>query len=145
MQLKHFGTTTDEEGQKILDGRVRPNTSRVTKSNLKVLSECLVEKDLKTFDEFTNAELPNLLVRFYLDLRKSDCELYKLQSLKCIRAGINRHTNETRNLDIIADPSFSQANEVFKGVSVKTKSAGKGFTKSKRPIHPDDVDTMTQY
>ena len=43
------------------------------------------------------------LTNFCSDLSKNDGDIYKIQSLKCIRVGINRHTKEHRNIDIISD------------------------------------------
>ena len=71
---------------------------------------------------------------------KVDGSTYKLQSIKCIQADINRYTKEFRNLDITADPRFTTANEVFKAVAVKYKSTGKAATKSKK--HPHDLQTV---
>ena len=45
-----------------------------------------------------------------------------------------------RNIDIIKDLHFVQANEMFKGMAVIIRKVGKGFTKSIVPI--DDTDLM---
>ena len=60
-------------------------------------------------------------------------------------SGIIRYTKEHRNLDIISDVRFSHANEVFNGAATKNKVMGKGVTKPKNPIHPDDLDKMILY
>lgn len=70
---------------------------------MKALADYLEEKHLKSLDDTTDEELPDLLFNFYTDLRKVDGGLYKLQSLKCIRAGLNHHMKDKRNLDIIKD------------------------------------------
>ena len=89
LKVKRFVTTSEEDKQKLLDGRLKTNTKLATKSNLKALTDYLLEKDLKTFDQFTTNELPDLLENFYSDYRKNDGDIYKIQSLKCMRAGIN--------------------------------------------------------
>ena len=119
LKFAHSGATIPEEKQELLEARNKKNTNHATKSNLKVQADCLGEKQLKTFEEFHDDELPDMLDTFYSDLRRKDGELYKLQSLKCIRAGINRYTKEHRNIDITADPSFSIANECFKACAVR--------------------------
>ena len=66
--------------------------------------------------------------------------MYKLQSLKRIKAGINRHLKESRN--IIADVHFSKADEMFKGVSKERRINGKGSTKSYKEINQANVSKL---
>ena len=72
-------------------------------------------------DEITTEQLPDALENFYSEITKkkigSGTAEYKNSTLKCIRAGINRYYKSNRSLDIIADPKFIQANEMFKGMS----------------------------
>ena len=68
-----------------------------------------------------------------------------MQSIKCIRAGINHWTKEHENIEIIADVRFSKANEMFKAVTTKLKLVGKGFTKSKETIKPNDMKEISAY
>ena len=56
--------------------------------------------------------------------------------------GILRHT---RNIDIISDTRFSKANEMFRAVATRTRKIGKGTTKPKQPIHPDDLLKIANY
>lgn len=116
-----FGSSTSKEKDDILDGRHKENTQRATKNSVKILTDYLAEKKLKRLEELENSELPDILLDFYCNLRKAKGGEYKLQTLKCIRAAINRHTKTTRNLDIISDLSFTKANEMFKGVSTKAR------------------------
>lgn len=113
-----------------------------------MLNECLQEHMQNTFDEIDNKDLPDILYDFYTDLRKTDGEHYKLQSLKCVCAGINQYTKEHRNLDIIKDIGFTRSNEMFSAVSKKykkNKKKGLATTKSYPPIEPEDLGRLAQY
>ena len=84
-----FAFTSVEDKQKLLDERGANNTKRATKSNLKTFTDYLTERDLNKLEDIPNDDLPSILYDFYTDLRKVDGQLYKLQSIKCIRSGIN--------------------------------------------------------
>lgn len=112
---------------------------------IKILTDYLAEKKLKPLDELQNEELPDILYHFYTNLRKAKGGEYKLQSLKCIRAGINRYTKANRNLDIINDIRFTKTNEMFKAVSTKARKEGRGSTRSTPPIEPEDLTLLAKY
>lgn len=50
-----------------------------------------------------------------------------------------------RNLDIIADLSFTTTNEIFKAVSTKARKEGLGSTKSTPPIELPDLIKCNKY
>ena len=120
---------TDQQLQEILEEKDAKNTKRATKSTLKIFTDYLCEKGYPQLEDIEDLDLPDILFRFYGDLRRTDGEEYKLQSIKCIRAGLNRHTKAKRNLDIISDVRFTQANELFKGKSKVICKQGKGSTR----------------
>lgn len=140
-----FGSSTKKDKINILSEKDRKSTQRATKNMVKILTDYLAEKKLKPLDELLNEELPDILLDFYTNLRKAKGGEYKLQSLKCIRAGLNRYTKSTRNLDIIKDIRFTQTNEMFKAVSTKARREGRGSTKSTPPIEPEDLTVLAGY
>lgn len=142
---KRFASTTSNEKEKLFDERVKKNTQRATKNAIKTLSEYLDEKDHKKLEEIADDDLPEILLNFYTDLRKVDGGQYKLQTLKCLRAGINRFTKEKRNLDIIQDVRFTRTNEMFKAVTTQARREGRGSTKSYPPIEEEDLAKLAQY
>lgn len=142
---KCFASSNDEEKEKIMEDRNKKNTQRATKNVIKTINDYLTEKEKKAFDELSDDELPAILLDFYTDLRKVDGGMYKLQTLKCLRAGINRYTKEKRNLDIIKDVKFTKTNEMFKAVSAKARKEGRGSTKNYPPIEDDDMAKLAQY
>ena len=143
--LGRFAATSEEERNKILSDRHRKNTDRATKSNMKILSEYLLEKGYPPLLEICDEALPDLFEKFYTDLRKMDGDIYKITSLKCIRAGINHEMKQTRNIDIILDTRFVKANEMFRGVTKQAKKQGKGVIKGTKDISDDDMEKIGQY
>ena len=142
---RHFYSKTEEEIASILEGRSAKNMKRATKSNIKTFHDYLHEKSMPNLDDLDMNELPVILENFYPNLQRVNGEDYKLQSLKCIRAGINRWTKENRNIDIISDVHFTKANEIFKGVSKIAHQTAKASTKSYPTIVHEDLERLANY
>lgn len=141
-----FKKVTSEKKEEIFDGRKRDSTKRATKLWMKCLNDYLAENDLPNSEEIETDQLPKVLEDFYVELRKADCEgEYKLSTLKCIRAAINRHYKEKRCLDILADKRFIRSNEMFQGVTRRAKFEGRGETQSKPAIEPEDLEALNTY
>lgn len=144
--VSRFGSLKDNDHQDILDERVKKNTQKATKVWLKVVSAYMKEKNLGVcIDEVTTEELPNFLFKFYSEVRKDNAEIYSNTSLKAMRAAINRYIKETRSIDIVSDPKFMRTNELFKGVQLQGKKAGKGTVKHKDHIEPQDLERLQDY
>ena len=95
--------------------------------------------------EILDADLPALLDEFYCKAKPIKGENYAIQTLKCIQAGLNRYFKKNRNIDIISDPRFIMANEVFKSVAVDAKKKGMGVVKSTKPISQPDLIKIGDY
>ena len=119
--------------------------------------------EIETID---SADLPKILSDFYTEVKKKDtppkktkkgakaAEIsdncpedleYKNSSLHCMQAALNRYFKEQRGLDIIANPNFIQANEMFKGVTKKGRCEGRGSAEHKKPISEGDMDKLSNY
>lgn len=145
-EFQRFKTVKPKEKDNIYEERIRPNTQKATKLWVNCFKDYLKEKKLATLEETLTENLPNILSDFYTELRKADGENdYKISTLKCIRAALNRHFKEKRGVDIISDPRFIQANEMFKGVARKAKKEGRGEVDSKPPIEPEDLKKISDY
>lgn len=140
-----FGNATEKQKDDLLEDRHKQATIKATKTALNTLMDYLREKKLKPLDELENHELPQIPLDFYANLKKVKGGEYKLQTLKCIRAGLNRFTKQHSNLDIINDVAFSKTNEMFKAVTTKARKSGLGSTKSTPPIELDDLAKCAQY
>ena len=140
-----FYSKSNDDIASILERRNAKNTKQATKSNIKTFHDYLVEKQFPKLEDIDMNDLPKILENFYPNLRRVDGEDYKLQSIKCIRAGINRWTKSNRNTDIIGDVRFTKANEIFKGVSKIARENGKGTTKSTPVIAQEDLERIPNY
>ena len=67
-------------------------------------------------EEMEKGELAKCLERFYLSARQKDGSYFKSTTLRCIRAGLDRHLQRlelTKPFSIITDPEFLQANKAL--------------------------------
>ena len=140
-----FGSSSEDEKAKILEGRNRPNTNKSTQTALGCLNAYIEAKGLKTLDLHTNDELPKLLESFYADARTVKGELYHVQTMKSMRSNLNRWFKEKRDVDVIEDIRFNKANLMFKGAKVRSKKAGKGVRKSTAVICDEDFANLAHY
>jgi hypothetical protein len=135
-----FGSSTDEDISKILDENDALGTKKATKSSLMCLQQYIIETNNDiNFDNYSTQELSSLLVNFYADARKKNGEKYKLSALKSIRFGLARHFSSEHNIDIIKDPAFRKANEVFQAVSVGLKRIGLAKVDHTPPIEENEL------
>ena len=58
---------------------------------------------------------------FYIEARKEDGSAYSKSILNGIRFGLNRHFLSARDINIINDPAFREANKVFSAKCVELK------------------------
>ena len=131
---------TDVEKKRILDGKDKRNTQRATERAVEQLKCYLKVKNLPDLDVTTDTELANILSDFYpaVQPQKQDQDC-SVQSLKCLRADLNRYFKTTRNLNIINDDRFIGCNEMFRGVCVEAKHKGRGVKHSYPPISDEDM------
>jgi integrase len=82
------------------------------------------------FEKESVADLAKHLYRFYGEARTKDGETYSKSSMRGIRAAINRHMrNKHRNIDLVKDSEFSEANMVFDGYLKEIRREGKDTSK----------------
>ena len=88
-----------------------------------------------------------ILKIFYSEIKsvKTKDGHYSNSSLKTMRVALNRYFKQTRSLDIISNPLFFKANNLFGGVQHINKEEGQGTVKHKNPIFPEDLEKLHQY
>ena len=145
LKLSQFGATTPAEKKEILDKRNANNTNRATKSAMMTFMEYLREKQLPSVVDLDMEPLSDILTDFYTNLHKTDGDNYKLQSIKCIRAGINRYMKAEKGVDIIANDKFVKVNEMFRGVDKQLRMSGLGSVKNTPVITEEDLSRIAQY
>ena len=103
---------------------------KANKKAERVLRNCLTETRTPdiNFENFTAEMLADTLSTFYFNARTVDGQMYKSLSSEGLRHGLNRVLQgppNNRNIDIIKDPEFRGANDIFKSAMQELKSAGK--------------------
>ena len=88
LELQRFRTTSDTERENILNERNTKNTKRATKSSMAIFMDYLKEKNYPDLHDIPDSELPDIMLKFYTDLKKVDGQNYCVQSMKCICVGI---------------------------------------------------------
>ena len=68
----------------------------------------MIKKKANVIEEACDADLPDVLYRFYSEVRKvkgddNEDTTYSNSTLRCIRSGINRYMKQQRGIDIISD------------------------------------------
>lgn len=148
-----FAVVTDEDINIVMEKRQAKATKYSTKSAVKTFTDFLLQTGIMTVgdeesdDDFTEWEIPKLadaLKRFYVGARSKTGELYKKSTLNGIKFGIARHIKEKCSIDIVGDPAFTEANQVFKGQVVELKRQGKASTDHYPEIEPEDLSKMYQ-
>lgn len=94
------------------------------------------------FENLSSDSLCQLLRTFYAEVRNAKGEEYHIQSLVCVRAGINRYLNSppfSRAINIMHDPSFIAANNVFLGIIKRKRREAKHTAERHGAITREDL------
>lgn len=128
MASSRFANLSDDDMQKLLNGRLSTCTKDVIKTALSTLHAYAQSKgeNLNEVECFSVENLSSFLGRFYAELRKTDGSLYARNSLLTIRYGLQQHFKKLSKIDIITDNEFQSANSIFAAVLVHLKHEGKG-------------------
>ncbi len=89
------------------------------------------------FQDLSPTELAKLLRRFYAEVRNKEGQQYNHNTMKSIRASINRHLTSppyNKPIDICKDSVFKEANNVFQGILKENKRTGNDKTKKTQAI-----------
>ena len=84
--MLRFATASNTDIEEIIAGKDAENTKKVTNTLFNVLLSYCKEKDLSfVVDSISREELNNILCHFYVEVRKSDGNLYKTTSFHALR------------------------------------------------------------
>ncbi|KAK3088834.1 hypothetical protein FSP39_024307 [Pinctada imbricata] len=141
-----FASRTEKE---MSDIRTKLSSKNTIKSNRRaagILRSYLIEKHQPSnFEDFDTFRLNEILSHFYMDLRKSDGDKYKVTSLENIRHSLNRYLQAPpydRNIDLIKGLEFREANLNFRAVLAELKREGKGFIQHHEIISDKDMQIL---
>ena len=104
-------------------------------------------KDTTTLiEQQTKAELNTFLQRFYLSVRQTNGEPFKVSSLKAIRAAIDRYLKQApinKPWSIVGDYEFKKANDTQNAVCKNLMKEGKvGTVVHKTPITSEQLQKL---
>ena len=136
-----------EEKKELLDGKDKKSTQRATVGAVRHFNDFIHSKNMSNMQEIkSRSELNDILMEFYPAIQPiKDDEDYCVQTLKCIRSGLNRHIRKEFGWDICNDSDFVKSNEMFKAICVEAKKKGKGVRNSYQPISPVDLERIAEY
>ena len=93
-----FKSRSDTEKKELLNGKDKQSTQKATESAVRLLKTYLFEKGYKELEAIPDVDLSNILYDFYSEVKPKKEDNYSVQTLKCIRAGLNRHFRKERAL-----------------------------------------------
>ena len=118
LSLNRFKTVTTEGENEVLKKRKAENTNKSTKLWLDCFDDYLNQKGHGCIDTVTELDLPQILEKFYVEVRSQkaktdnvvgaedeiEYEEYTNNSLRSLRAALNRHFKLKLNVNIIDNP-----------------------------------------
>ena len=140
-----FKALNTDERKKLLDGKDKASTQRATKSYIDPFRHYLHVKNLPNIEQINVLDLGDILSDFYSCVKPQKKDDYTVQSLKCLRSGLNRYFRKERDIDITSDALFVKANEMFEAVKVNAKKQGLGMKKLTNPISEVDLERIAEY
>ena len=140
MEAVRYATVGEKELDAIIYEKDAKNTHKATLFSWNCFLSYLKEKNIVIdVEKITKVELDNILITFYVELRKQDGELYTKTAFRAIRHGLQRKFKSLRQLDIIDDPAFTKSDTVFKAQCVQLKKKGLAKVEHKPPICSEDI------
>ena len=127
MLLTH-GTKFLKKGLKASQYRLKRLTKELQTHPGSYLNE--KNQDVK-FELYSAKQLNDVLKHFYLEARKPDGEMNKINSLESFRYSLNRYLKSPpylKDFDILKHEAFNESNLVFKTALTELKANGKGAT-----------------
>ena len=156
----HFGTGLSQEDEDISDNRFAvisdkditemmkkksaKNTVKSTHTAVNILTTYCQQTGIEeNLNDMTATNLNSLLCKFYISARTEKGELYKINSMRSIRSGLQRHfLEQVFSYDILSHHEFKEANICFENMLKNIKTAGKGETEHYPEIEPEDLKKL---
>ncbi|CAC5413933.1 KCTD1_15 [Mytilus coruscus] len=128
----HFAVLSEADRDILLCNKNAESTKVATKFAVKTFHDCLDQ----------------LLAKFYPLLRNMNGEKYAVQSLRSIRAGIQRYYTEPPRrweINIISGENFTRSKAMFEAVCVDLEKNGLGVVTHKPVINDEDMAKISNY
>ena len=160
VKKQRFKTVSDAEKEIVLKKRKAENTNLSTQQWITCLREYLIEKQLPELESIQNAQLGEILGKFYLEARKKRVpyidvtadenqeevnDSYKTTSLRAARGAFTRYFKDTRKIDIRTHDDFVECNQIFLSQTKVNKEKGLGSIENKPTITDQDMRKIHEY
>lgn len=144
-ESKNVCEAAEDDLKSLIPGKTNAYTIRSTKASVKLFRDFLAEKgESVEFESFSKPKLCSILRTFYVEARKKNGDFYTTSSLNAMRFGINRHLQSVRrNIDILTDLEFTDANRAYRIQIAELKKRGKA--EINRRQHFSMVDLLKLY
>lgn len=155
--IQHRRLTTSETGNRfqILDeSELKQLEESVTKSestnsvirgSVRTLRDFMKSRGDEVPEDFSNMsvdDLDELLRSFYAGLRTNGGNLYKANSFKSIKYGLQRYFKSERQLDIFNDLRFESSKQMYCAVMADLKKKGMNVIDHHPPVNSADFSIL---
>ncbi|XP_031566888.1 uncharacterized protein LOC116301864 [Actinia tenebrosa] len=139
-----FASCEEKDLNELVSSANAKGTKRNTKWVLKLLQEyCHERKICKPLLDLTEAELNDILRRFYAEARNKKGEEYSRSSLLGFRNAVERHfAVNGKAMKLTNNPAFYSSNKILESKLKVNKREQKQNTKHKPVIEPADVSKV---
>ena len=114
-KMKRFSDMSEDLIDDLVKTKVAKKTVQSTETSMRIFTAYCKEKGFDHENTTDGEDISNLLVGFYANIKNQTGGDYKVSSIRCIRFGVARFYKEKQNIDIINDPGFTKANDVYYG------------------------------
>ena len=131
---ERFPTLPEEELANLRSTNQNQNTSKSTKTWLKVFNEWRVQRnEARQLEDIPRQELDAILCRFFAKIRKKDGDEYEPERLAVMQCSLDRHLkNCGRNYSILRDREFANSRQQLEAKARELRV--RGYGKRKMPL-----------
>ena len=143
--MSRFASVSSDEIDNIIQNKDAENTRKQMEVFFSTLKDYMRQKNIYcSFETAPKEEIDNILAKFWVEVRRTDGEMYKVTSFKSMRAAIQRKLKKIRgdNFDIINDSAFGRSNSVFNAQKATMKKQGLGKVEHHQPISEEDMHRL---
>ncbi|CAG2243519.1 unnamed protein product [Mytilus edulis] len=143
---RRFASLEDEDRENLLENVDSKNTKRQTKTAINGFREYLTEKSLSLdFESYDDAQLDDVLSKFYMEMRNKNGEMYKKTTMQSYRQGLQRHLSKTRDIDILKGDNFKKSQKAYQCMTKELKRLGLAAVEHYPAIADADIEKMYMF
>lgn len=143
---RRFASLEDEDRENLLENVDSKNTKRQTRTAINGFREYLTEKSLSLdFESYDDAQLDDVLSKFYMEMRNKNGEMYKKTTMQSYRQGLQRHLSKTRDIDILKGDNFKKSQKAYQCMTKELKRLGLAAVEHYPAIADADIEKMYMF